>query len=808
MNSKWQDAQLGMQLYRQGKLEQAQALAQARLKADRDDAEALGLLGLIAARQGDLARAEALIRRALATESDSVILRRELAGLCLRQGRTAEAMDLCREILDRQPELAEVHNFLGNLYAGREQYAQALAHFQASQALDARFPETHFNLGQTLRALARPAEAAAAYRQAVERAPDFALGWLSLGEAELESGHQPQAEISLRQALELDAELAEAWKLLAQLYQGQQRLPEALAAYQQLARLMPEQPEVFNLMGVMQMLLGETPEALSSFGRALRLDSQHYPALINAARCYQRLRKHVTALELAQRAAALRPHSAEAWETLAQIYDQSHQPEAARQAMQKAQELAPRPGLRVRQALILPGLYTDAAQILAVRQAYEAGLDRLLASDIRLANPHTEVGYVPFYLLYQHLPMRRVAQKLARFYLQACPELGWIAPACRAPGPRPARIKIGFVSTFLVQHSIGKTFRRLIQHLSRELFEVTVFAFARPADALAQAIHASAEHAVILSPDLFLARREIAATRQHLLFYPDIGMASLTYFLAFARLAPLQCVTWGHGVTTGIPNLDAFISSHWMESAASRHDYSEELLLMENLFPDYSPPLIQTSPPKQRRDFGLPEEAHLYICPQSGFKLHPDFDATLAEILRRDPKGLVILLEGHHPAMGEFLRARLARHAPDVAGRIRFLPRQSPEDFPQLVRVCDVMLDSLPIGGGNTTYDTLLTGTPIVTFEGTRASSRLTAACFRQIGYTETVTHSREAYIALAVRLGTEPAYRAQVSAELLAHAPRLYNNTAAVRELETLLMDWVSKRWPGPAARQASHEP
>ncbi len=38
-----------------------------------------------------------------------------------------------------------------------------------------------------------------------------------------------------------------------------------------------------------------------------------------------------------------------------------------------------------------------------------------------------------------------------------------------------------------------------------------------------------------------------------ILFYPDLGMTPLTYFLAFARLAPVQCVSWGHPVTTGIP---------------------------------------------------------------------------------------------------------------------------------------------------------------------------------------------------------------------------------------------------------------
>ena len=47
--------------------------------------------------------------------------------------------------------------------------------------------------------------------------------------------------------------------------------------------------------------------------------------------------------------------------------------------------------------------------------------------------------------------------------------------------------------------------------------------------------------------------------------YLDVGMDPMTYFLAFARLAPVQCVTWGHPVTTGVPNMDYFISSDLLE---------------------------------------------------------------------------------------------------------------------------------------------------------------------------------------------------------------------------------------------------
>lgn len=61
--------------------------------------------------------------------------------------------------------------------------------------------------------------------------------------------------------------------------------------------------------------------------------------------------------------------------------------------------------------------------------------------------------------------------------------------------------------------------------------------------------------------DLAGVRQAIAAERLDVLFYTDIGVEPPTYFLAFARLAPVQCLTLGHPVTTGIPNMDYFLSA-------------------------------------------------------------------------------------------------------------------------------------------------------------------------------------------------------------------------------------------------------
>ena len=86
-----------------------------------------------------------------------------------------------------------------------------------------------------------------------------------------------------------------------------------------------------------------------------------------------------------------------------------------------------------------------------------------------------------------------------------------------------------------------------------------------------------------------------------------------------------------------------------------------------------------------RDSLGLSETAHLYICPQSLFKLHPGFDQVLAGILRRDPEGEIILLEGPHRQWRQALERRFAHVMPGVAARVRFLPRLPVDAFFNLV---------------------------------------------------------------------------------------------------------------------------
>ena len=120
--------------------------------------------------------------------------------------------------------------------------------------------------------------------------------------------------------------------------------------------------------------------------------------------------------------------------------------------------------------------------------------------------------------------------------------------------PARDRPRIGFLSAYFRDHTIGRLNLGRIQHLDRERFEVVVLSAGDAQDPLALAFEDAADRFVRLPRDPAQARRLIAEHELDVLFFADVGMDALTTTLAYSRMAPVQVATWGHPVTTGSPH--------------------------------------------------------------------------------------------------------------------------------------------------------------------------------------------------------------------------------------------------------------
>ena len=448
----------------------------------------------------------------------------------------------------------------------------------------------------------------------------------------------------------------------------------------------------------------------------------------------------------------------------------------AEQCYRTVQQRDPNPTTSFLLATMLPPIYQSKDDLLAWRKRFIDGVRDLRKRNLIL-DLAKHLAVPTFTTAYQGMDDLEMHRELTSLYI-APP-----GPALEAKKPQ-GRIKVGFISSYFRDHTIGRLNHGLIEKLSREAFHVTVLSVGQHSGEIADIYRKHADQYVVLPHDANAARNTIAQLKLDVLFYTDLGMEPITYTLAFSRLAPVQCVTWGHPDTTAIPTIDYFISGEDLDTDDAQKLYSEKLIRPKLPAVYYHRPEIPANL-KTRADFGFSAESTLYGCPQTLYKFHPEFDHILGGILRGDDDGLLILIKGQSQTMDDLLMSRFKRTITDVADRIRFVPRQDRHGFLSLNALLDVSLDPLHFGGGNTSYEAFAAGLPIVTLPSEFLRGRITYAQYRMMKIDDCIVQYPGEYIQKALKLGKDPDYRASVKKKILERNSVLYENADAVRGLE-----------------------
>ncbi len=703
----------------------------------------------------------------------------------VQDGDADGAQRAAEQALALRPDHADALYLRGLAEALRGAHETALEWFGRARRADPANAAFPFSAGLSARTLGRLEEAIAAWREAARLDPQDPGTLDALGVALLDAGRADEALAALSAAAALAGQDAQVAFHLGNALRAAGDEEAAAAAFEHACALRPEDARLHNNLGVALHALSRFSEALSAFDRALALDGRYADAHNNRGSALQGLERTEEAVAAFARALEHDPGHPFALANRAQALQETGR---WREAMEgfAAAAAAGSAGARLRHALVLPVIPASTGEIAEARGRIGPALDAIEAGGVTIADPLAEVGTANFHLAYHGECNRDLQARIARAHLAACPSLAWTAPHVDR-ARRPGRLRIGFLSRFLRAHSIGKTSRGLITRFSREDFEVScIHVPPVSGDEVALAIRASADRNAVLPLRLQAAREAVAALELDALFYQDIGMDPFTYLLAFARLAPVQCLSFGHPDTTGIPNMDWFVSSDLYEPPDGASHYSERLwqardagTLAWYLRPPAPDPAIT------RETLGLPADRPLYFCPHTHFRLHPEFDALLRAILEADPRGELLLIESRQPHWTRLLLERLGRSLGPHAARVRVLPLQPHPRYLALMRATDALLDPIHFNGMNNSLDAFAAGVPVVTWPRALQRGRHTAGMYRRMGWEACVARDADHYVSLAVRLGTDAEFRAVARREVASRSHVLFEDDHVVREFE-----------------------
>jgi len=661
-----------------------------------------------------------------------------------RAGDLAAAEAAYRRALDADPRHPGALQLLGMLDHQRGRNDQALGRIGRAVALDPADAAARNHLGVVLKALGRLDEAIAAFGEALRLAPGYADALTNLGVALHARGRPAEARARFEAALGAAPDHVDALYNLGNLLLEAGDAASAAPLLGRAGELAPRRPDVLNNLGNALAALERPDEAVAAYRRALAAEPAHAEAWANLGAALAGQERIEEAADAYGSAARLRPH-------------EPHWP------------------LRI--AALCPAVFPSAEAIDRYRIGLEAVLDAHRGGVRLPPGAAAASGIHPSFNLAHHgRDDRAIKAKFAAVFRANFPD--------RGPPPGGGVPRVGFVDSRPHEGMFLRCTAGIVDRLDPGRFRVVVFGPARGMAALRAAIRRPDAEFVPLPDRLPEAAAASAAARCDLLYHWQVGSDPFNYFLPFMRPAPVQVTSWGTHVTSGVPALDYYLSSVLIEPPGSEARYTEALLRLATL-PTYQDPVPRPDPPPRRSEFGLPEGARLYACLQRLQKVHPDFDPLLAGILRRDPRGLILLLADRHGQAAARLAARFRAAMPDVAGRVAFLPRLSHAAYLRLLALADVALDPPHYGAGGTAYDILGLGVPLVTLPGARHVARYALGCYRKLGVMDPVADSPARYVELALRLGADRAYRDEVSARIAAAVPVLFEDAEAVREHE-----------------------
>jgi protein O-GlcNAc transferase len=219
------------------------------------------------------------------------------------------------------------------------------------------------------------------------------------------------------------------------------------------------------------------------------------------------------------------------------------------------------------------------------------------------------------------------------------------------------------------------------------------------------------------------------------------------------RPAPIQVNYLGFPGTIGGSHIDYIIADRTLVAAEDRKYYSEKVVYLPDSFmPQDTNGRGISSRPFRRADFGLPDHAVVFCSFNNAYKLNPSMFGSWMNILRA-VGGSVLWLSD----LAEVARGNLRREDEALgvdARRLIFAQRlHSSADHLARHRLADLFLDTLPYNAHTTASDALWAGLPVLTLFGETFAGRVAASLLHAASLPELVTHSREAYEALAIEL-------------------------------------------------------
>lgn len=721
---------------------------------------------------------------------------------CLQQGKLEEADNLFVQAYQLDKNNVDVLNLLGIRAYQKSEYLTALNFLNCANSLAPHSPHTLSNLSLAHIALSQFPEALHFCDLAIEQDPSIPEAWNNRGNALKGLERNPEALTAYKRALEIRPNYAEALSNsgIVLLEEG---LPEKAIPYlRQASHINPNLSEAFNSLGNALTDLGQFEEAFIQYEQALQINPSYLDACLNFGKSLQKSKQYEAATQCYEHALKIKSDHSETYYLLGELHYEINNLNQAKKSYTKSLELDPLNleaayGLTIAQ---LPKVYTNTDEIGVSRKAFSQQLGFLQSLALKNCSPKIiskAIARHPFYLAYQADNNRELLSQFGMICTQQALPIQIGLGSIRHETDTVEKIKVGIISKFFCDHPVWHAITKgWIKHLNADQFELFIFNTGSTEDKETAIAKSKSLRYFNCGKGLEVAAQQILKENLDVILYPEIGMDTTCKALACLRLAPLQVASWGHPETTGLPNIDYFLSADLLEPVGGVENYSEKLILLPSLGTHFETPEVEITA-LSVSELEIDESSPILLCAGSPSKYLPTHDYIFVEIAKRLGKCQFVFFlfdENLSACLQTRLRKAFSEAHLNVDQFIRFIPFQKREMFFGLMKKADIYLDTIEFSGFNTAMQALFCDLPVIATEGSQMRGRLASGILNKIGLSGLVCKTESEYINLAVEMIQNAELLQSYKSAIAERKLKLFNDLSPIRALEDFLALHIKK--------------
>lgn len=492
---------------------------------------------------------------------------------------------------------------------------------------------------------------------------------------------------------------------------------------------------VLNNAGLLLQRMNRLSGAEAAFSRSAKMDPAQEAPLVNLGALLRASGRLQEALAVLLKAVGINPRSAVGWNNMGMLLKDLRQVEASMKAFRMAAGASPQ------WALPHVNLGTVLSECGDARNAL-VEFEKAVAID-----PGNHGFFSNLLLCLSYLPEPSPCSVVEAHLEYGKRFITPTAPAHLNSREKKRRLRVGFVSADLADHSVGWFFEPLLRELQGSELECICFSNSPARDFVTERLKTLSSGWVETWNRSDAVVEALIRERSIDVLVDLSGHTAGNRLPVFSRKpAPVQMTMIGYLQTSGLQAMDYRITDHWLdpEGDEAAGVAPERLIRLKN----------------GAFGFRLPEGApEVGVLPASGdglvfgsfnnlSKLQPEMVKAWAEVLLAIPNSSLLVL-GSDPSL---LRKQMVGMGVS-ASRIRHSQRVPLGEFYALLQQVYFALDTFPFNGLTVNLLAAWMGVPTVTMAGGTPHGRAGTAVAERLGYPELVAYDYRSFTDTCIRL-------------------------------------------------------